>query len=84
MKEECRRALQGSGRKGEKSPSTTTVRQMMLQWGVTPIWSRRAESTDELIRFLIFNRKKFSSYHDQRNDSNIRIPIPIASYLYNP
>ena len=31
------------------SPSTTTVRQMMLQWGVTPIWSRRAESTDELI-----------------------------------
>ena len=22
---------------------------MMLQWGVTPIWSRRAESTDELI-----------------------------------
>ena len=31
------------------SPSTTTVRQMMLQWGVTPVWSRRAESTDELI-----------------------------------
>lgn len=22
---------------------------MMLQWGVTPVWSRRAESTDELI-----------------------------------
>ena len=21
----------------------------MLQWGVTPVWSRRAESTDELI-----------------------------------
>ncbi len=31
------------------SPSTTTIRQMMLQWGVTPVWSRRAESTDELI-----------------------------------
>ena len=31
------------------SPSTTTVRPMMLQWGVTPVWSRRAESTDELI-----------------------------------
>ena len=31
------------------SPSTTTVRQMMLQWGVTPVWSRRADSTDELI-----------------------------------
>ena len=29
--------------------TSTTVRQMMLQWGVTPVWSRRAESTDELI-----------------------------------
>ncbi|MCB7321170.1 pyruvate kinase [Lacrimispora sp. 210928-DFI.3.58] len=31
------------------SPSMATVRQMQLQWGVTPVWSRRAESTDELI-----------------------------------
>ena len=31
------------------SPSMTTVRQMQLQWGVVPVWSRRAESTDELI-----------------------------------
>ena len=27
----------------------TTVRQMQLQWGVTPVWSRRADTTDELI-----------------------------------
>ena len=31
------------------SPSMTTVRQMQLQWGVTPVWSRRADTTDELI-----------------------------------
>ena len=31
------------------SPSMATVRQMRLQWGVVPVWSRRAESTDELI-----------------------------------
>ena len=31
------------------SPSMSTVRQMQLQWGVTPVWSRRADSTDELI-----------------------------------
>lgn len=31
------------------SPSMATVRQMQIQWGVTPVWSRRAESTDELI-----------------------------------
>ena len=31
------------------SPSMTTVRQMQLQWGVTPVWSRRAVTTDELI-----------------------------------
>lgn len=31
------------------SPSMATVRQMQLQWGVIPVWSRRAESTDELI-----------------------------------
>ncbi len=31
------------------SPSMSTVRKMMLVWGALPIWSRRAESTDELI-----------------------------------
>ncbi|MCI8950714.1 MAG: pyruvate kinase [Lachnospiraceae bacterium] len=31
------------------SPSMSAVRQMMIYWGVRPIWSRRAESTDELI-----------------------------------
>lgn len=31
------------------SPSMSTVRQMQLQWGVVPVWSRRADSTDELI-----------------------------------
>ena len=31
------------------SPSMSTVRQMQLQWGVKPVWSRRADSTDELI-----------------------------------
>lgn len=30
------------------SPSQGTVRQMMLLWGVTPIWARRADTTDEL------------------------------------
>ena len=30
------------------SPSQSTVRQMMLLWGVTPIWARRADTTDEL------------------------------------
>lgn len=30
------------------SPSQTTVRQMMLYWGVYPIWARRADTTDEL------------------------------------
>ena len=45
------------------SPSTTTVRQMMLQWGVTPIWSRRAESTDELIE---------NSLEELKNDNVIK------------
>ena len=31
------------------SPSMATVRQMQIQWGVVPVWSRRADSTDELI-----------------------------------
>ena len=35
------------------SPSTSSVRQMQLQWGVTPVWSRRADSTDELIESSI-------------------------------
>ncbi len=30
------------------SPSQATVRQMMLLWGVTPIWARRSDTTDEL------------------------------------
>ena len=30
------------------SPSQATVSQMMLLWGVTPIWARRADTTDEL------------------------------------
>ncbi|MDO4438344.1 MAG: pyruvate kinase [Eubacteriales bacterium] len=31
------------------SPSMSTVRKSMILWGVTPIWSKRADSTDELI-----------------------------------
>ena len=31
------------------SPSMATVRRTMLLWGTIPVWSRRAESTDELI-----------------------------------
>ena len=31
------------------SPSMATVRKLMLLWGTLPIWSRRAESTDQLI-----------------------------------
>ena len=31
------------------SPSMSTVRRTMLLWGTIPVWSRRAESTDELI-----------------------------------
>ena len=30
------------------SPSQVTTRQMMLYWGVTPVWARRAETTHEL------------------------------------
>ena len=43
------------------SPSMSTVRQMQLQWGVTPVWSRRADSTDELIENSIeeLKEKKF-------------------------
>jgi len=35
------------------SPSMSVVRQMMIYWGVKPIWSRRADSTDELIESSI-------------------------------
>ena len=35
------------------SPSQVTTRQMMLYWGVTPIWARRAETTDELFESSI-------------------------------
>ena len=31
------------------SPSMSTVRKSMILWGVVPFWSRRADSTDELI-----------------------------------
>lgn len=31
------------------SPSQSTVRQMMLYWGVTPVWAKRADTTDELV-----------------------------------
>ena len=31
------------------SPSMSTVRRTMLLWGTIPVWSKRAESTDELI-----------------------------------
>lgn len=31
------------------SPSQSTVRQMMLLWGVKPVWARRADTTDELV-----------------------------------
>lgn len=43
------------------SPSQSTVRQMMLLWGVTPIWARRADTTDEL----------FESSMDELRDRNI-------------
>ena len=35
------------------SPSMATVRRTMLLWGTIPVWSRRAESTDELIENAI-------------------------------
>lgn len=43
------------------SPSQGTVRQMMLLWGVTPIWARRADTTDEL----------FDSSMEELRDRNI-------------
>ena len=35
------------------SPSQIVTRQMMLFWGVTPVWARRAETTDELFESSI-------------------------------
>ena len=35
------------------SPSQVVTRQMMLFWGVTPIWARRAETPDELFESSI-------------------------------
>ena len=32
------------------SPSMATVRQMQLQWGVTPVWSRRVENSIEELK----------------------------------
>ena len=43
------------------SPSQGTVRQMMLLWGVAPIWARRADTTDEL----------FESSMEELRDRNI-------------
>ncbi len=36
----------------------TAVRQMMIYWGVKPVWSRRAESTDELIENSLVELKE--------------------------
>ncbi len=40
------------------SPSMATVRRTMILWGTIPVWSRRAESTDELIENSIEELKK--------------------------
>ena len=40
------------------SPSMATVRRTMILWGTIPVWSRRAESTDELIESSIEELKK--------------------------
>ena len=40
------------------SPSMATVRRTMLLWGTIPVWSKRAESTDELIENSIDELKK--------------------------
>lgn len=40
------------------SPSQTVTRQMMLFWGVTPIWARRAETTDELFESSVEELKE--------------------------
>ncbi len=40
------------------SPSQTTARQMMLLWGVNPIWAHRADTTDELFETSIEEAKQ--------------------------
>ena len=40
------------------SPSMSVVRQMMIYWGVKPLWARRADSTDELIESSIDELKE--------------------------
>ena len=40
------------------SPSASSVPQMMIYWGVKPIWSRRADSTDELVESSIEELKE--------------------------
>ena len=40
------------------SPSMATVRKCMMMWGIIPIWSRRADSTDELIEDSIVELKE--------------------------
>ncbi len=40
------------------SPSLSAVRQMMIYWGVKPLWSKRAESTDELIEYSLEELKE--------------------------
>ena len=40
------------------SPSMATVRRTMILWGTIQVWSRRAESTDELIENSIEELKK--------------------------
>ena len=42
------------------SPSMSVVRQMMIYWGVKPIWSRRADSTDELIESSVDDLKNLN------------------------
>lgn len=42
------------------SPSMSVVRQMMIYWGVKPIWSRRADSTDELIESSVDELKNLN------------------------
>ena len=40
------------------SPSQGTARQMMLLWGVNPVWGRMADSTDELFSTSISDLKE--------------------------
>ena len=40
------------------SPSITTIRQMQLQYGVVPVFAKRADTTDELIESSIDILKK--------------------------